>query len=106
MIDSDSASVLSNLVCEPNAPVERPAGSRGIMKRWHAGPVEPVVRLALSLAALGFLGNSIKAYREARPLVEIVRCSGFIIATLSWLLVSIFPHEPNAEFSGAPVAEG
>ena len=66
------------------------------MKRWHAGPVEPVVRLALSLAALGFLGNSIKAYREARPLVEIVRCSGFIIATLSWLLVSIFPHEPNA----------
>ena len=55
----------------------------------------------LSLAALGFLGNSIKAYREARPLVEIVRCSGFIIATLSWLLVSIFPHEPNAEITGA-----
>ena len=76
------------------------------MKWWHAGPVEPVVRLALSLAALGFLGNSIKAYREARPLVEIVRCSGFIIATLSWLLVSIFPHEPNNEFSGALAADG
>ena len=28
---------------EPNAPVERPAGGRGIMKRWHAGPVEPVL---------------------------------------------------------------